>query len=142
MARFVAMMVVAALAAMPAGALAGTGEGLTPQPAPEQPLLQDQVQEAPPPAPAPAPERPPSAAESRIGPGELLLIALAVGVLLGGIWYAISRDARRATAGRIRTQPAGGDDGLGAGRSATRAARRSRKLSAAERRRRKRGRAH
>jgi hypothetical protein len=141
MARIVATMVVVALAAMPAGALGATGAGLTPQPAaPEQPLLQNQVQEAPAPAPAPAPG-PPSAAESRIGPAELLLVGLAVAALIGGIWFAISRDARRATAGRLRTQAAGGDAGLGGGGSATRAARRSRKLSAAERRRRKRGRA-
>jgi Tfp pilus assembly protein FimV len=140
MARIVAMMVVVALAAMPAGALAGTGEALTPQVAPEQPLLQNQAQEAPQPAPAPAPALPPSEAESRIGPGELVLVALVIVVLLGGIWYAISRDARRATRGRVHPQPVAGE-GLGAGGSATRAARRTRKLSAAERRRRKRGRA-
>jgi hypothetical protein len=140
MARIVAMMVVVALAAMPAGALGATGE-LTPQPAPEQPLLQNRVQEAPAPAPAPAPEVPPSETESRIGPGELLLVGLAIALLIGGVWYAIARDARRATAGRIRTQTAAGGDGLGGGGSATRAARRSRKLSSAERRRRKRGRA-
>ncbi|HMJ03320.1 MAG TPA: hypothetical protein VK506_10290 [Conexibacter sp.] len=139
MARIVAMMVVVALAAMPAGALGATGGGLTPQPAPEQPLLQPPPQEE---APAPAPvEGPPSEAESRIGPATLLLVGLGIVALIGGIWFAIARDARRMTGGRVRTQAAGGDSGLGAGGSTTRAARRSRKLSSAERRRRRRGRA-
>ncbi len=139
MARIVAMIVVVAFAAMPAGALGATGGGLTPQPAP-QPLLQNQVEEAP--APAPASEAPPTTSEGRIGPGELLLIGLAVVLLLGGIWFAITRDMRRVTGGGSRTQPAGGGGaGLGAGGSTTRARHRSRRLSAAERRRRKRGKA-
>ncbi len=136
MARIAVLMVVAALAAMPAAALGATGD-LTPPAAPSQPLLQNQVQEAPAPAPADLPESP---SEGRIGPGELLLVVLAVVVLIGGIWFAISRDARRATRGRT-PQPAG-SAGLGGGGSATRAARRSRKLSSAERRRRKHGKAH
>ena len=137
MARIVAMIVVVALAAMPAGALGAAGEGLeAPVPAQEQPLLQNQVQEAPAPEPEPV-EAPPSASESRIGPRTLLLVAAAVAALIGGIWFVIARDARRATAGRLRTQTAGGDGGG----NATRASRRSRKLSASERRRRKRGRA-
>lgn len=138
MARINAVIVVAALAAMPAGALGADGGGLEAPvaPAPQQPLLQDQPQEAP----APAPEQgPPSEAESRIGPRDLLLVGGAIAALIGGIWYVIARDARRATAGRLRAQAAGGE---GAGGSATRAARRTRRLSAAERRRRKRGRAN
>jgi hypothetical protein len=132
MARIVAMTVVVVLAALPAGAMGAAGE-LTPQPAPTQPLFQNEVQEAPAPAPTPEPELPASAAESRIGPGELALIVLAVALLIGGIWFAISRDARRVTRGRT-PQAAGGGGG-----SPTRAAHRSRKLSSAERRRRKRG---
>lgn len=135
MARIVAIVVVAALAAMPAGALGaigGAGQSAPAPPVQQQAPLQNQAPEAPQPAPAELPE---SEVESRIGPGTLMLVIAGVVVLLGGVWYVIARDARRATAGRIRTQTAG--DGLGG----TRAARRSRKLSSAERKRRRRGRA-
>jgi hypothetical protein len=123
MARIVAIMVVAVLAAMPAAAAAA--------PAPQQ---QSPVQQQPVPAPAPQPV--PGPESTTFGPGTLLLIGLVIAALIGGIWFVIARDARRATAGRGHAQP-GGD----AGRSATRSARRSRKPSAAERQRRKRGRA-
>jgi hypothetical protein len=132
MARIVATMVVVALAATPAGALGATE--LTPEPAPQQPLLQNPVQEAPEPEPAPAPS---STTESRIGPGTLLIVGGAILALIGGIWFVIARDAKRATAGRLRTQTAGGETGG----NPTRAGHRSRRLSSAERRRRKRGRA-
>jgi hypothetical protein len=68
-----------------------------------------------------------------------VLVGLGVVVLIGGIWAVIARDARRATGGRVRN--ADGALPGGCGSSATRAARRSRRLSAEERRRRKRGRA-
>lgn len=74
-----------------------------------------------------------------IGLGELLVITLAMVALIIGIWSVISRDARRATAGRVRAttgEPAARRDG-----SATRSARRSRRVSTEERKRRKRGRA-
>jgi hypothetical protein len=144
MARIAAIVVLAVLAAMPAAASAapsGSGGGLqqqapaqpAPAPAPEQSLLQTPEQEAP----APAPEPVTTTDSGTIDRADLLLIVLVIAALMAGIWYVIARDARRATAGRVRTEPAGGVGG-----SATRAGRRSRKLSADERRRRKRGRAH
>jgi hypothetical protein len=148
MARIVALIVVAALAAMPAGALAASRGGARRQPAPaptqqapaaEQPLLQNTVPQE---APAPVQQAPTTQTEAdsgSIGGGELLLIAAVIVALIGAIWFVIARDAKRVTAGRVRT--ADGDLGSGRGGSATRAARRSRRLSADERRRRKRGRA-
>lgn len=135
MARIVAMMVVAALAAMPAAAFGGTAEpGL--RPAPDPSLLQNQIGEAA--AQQPAPAAPTRTDDGVFGTGELALVGVAVVALMGGVWLAIARDARRAAA-RRRAQPAGGDPRLSR-RSPTRA-RRARRLSAAERRRRKRSRA-
>jgi hypothetical protein len=74
-----------------------------------------------------------------VGGGQLALIALAIVGLIGGIWFVIARDARRVTAGRMPSPD--GEVGAGRGGSATRAARRGRRLSADERKRRKRGRA-
>jgi hypothetical protein len=129
-ARIVAIVIVVMLAVTPAGALA----------AGSQSPLQDTVPQQ---QPTPAPQTPPpsqtEANSGSIDSGELLLIVAGIAVLIGGIWMVISRDARRVTAGRVRTA----DSELGAGRggSPTRAGRRSRRLSAEERRRRKRGRA-
>jgi len=133
MARIVALMAVAVLAATPAAALAAGGA---------RSLLQDNAaQQQPAPAPVqttPVPQ--PTRVESgSIGARETLLIALGVVALIGGIWFAIARDARRATAGRLPSQADA--PGSGRGGSATRAARRGRRLSAEERRRRRRGRA-
>jgi hypothetical protein len=144
MVRIVALVAVVALAAMPAAALAAPGDSQQ-APAPavqEQPLLQNPVQEAPPAAttPAPAPVQQ-TEADGTIGRGQLVVIALVIVGLIGGIWFAIARDARKATAGRTHAHAAGSEDAAGRGGSATRAARRSRKPSAAERQRRKRGRA-
>lgn len=130
MARFVALMVVAALAGAPAAAASNP---LLPQPAPQQQQ----------PAPAPAqPQQAPTqttADSGSLSGTQVLLIVIAVAALIGGIWLVIARDARRMTAGRARSSD--GELLGGRGGSATRAARRSRKLSADERKRRKRGRA-
>ena len=134
MARLVVLVIVSALAVTPAAAL--SAPAAQQQPVAEQALLQNQVGEQP--APAPQPVQP-AVEDGRIGRGELLLIGLAIVVLLGAIWLVISRDARRATAGRLRTRD--GERGSDRSGSGTRAARRTRRLSAAERQRRKRGRA-
>jgi len=140
MVRIVALMVVAALAATPAAALAAS----TSAPSPAQSLLgtppaTTPTQEQPVQQQAPAQQTQTTVDSGSISGPQVILIALAVVALIGGIWVAISRDARRATAGRVRSA----DPELlgGRGGSATRAARRSRKLSAAEKQRRKRGRA-
>ena len=77
--------------------------------------------------------------DGSIGAREALLIAVGIVALIGGIWFVIARDAKRVTAGRVRTA----DGALGEAAAAARRApsRRSRRLSADERRRRKRGRA-
>jgi len=136
MARIVALIAAAVLAATPAAALAASGrQGLLQNTAPQQ---------APPPAqttPAPTQTAPPQTEVSSgsIGARETLLIAIGIAVLIGGIWFVIVRDAKRVTAGRLPARD--GESGTGRGGSATRAARRSRKLSADARKRRKRGRA-
>jgi len=132
MARFVALMAVAALAVAPAAAVAASNP-LLPAPAPQQ--------QAPQQAPAPAPAQTQAPVQNTDPNGSLagwqvVLIGLGVIALIGGIWIVIVRDAKRATAGRVRAA-----DAAPRGASATRAGRRSRKLSAEERRRRKRGRA-
>jgi hypothetical protein len=144
MTRIAALLAVLALAAAPAAApvvSSASAAGIAQQQQ-EQPggqLLQDSATQ-----PAPQPQQAPAQQTTEldsgsIGWGDLLLIGLGIVALIGGIWFVIARDARRATAGRVRT----GDAELGGGRggSATRAARRTRRLSAEERRRRKRGRA-
>lgn len=142
MARIVVIVVAVALAALPAAVSAAPGGGGAAQqqaPAAQQQLLQDApAQEAPTPVQQ-APQQT-EADSGSIGTTDLLLIALGIAALIGGIWFVIARDARRVTAGRVRT--ADGEIGAGRGGSATRAARRSRKPSTAERKRRKRGRAH
>lgn len=140
MARIVALIVVAALAGAPAVAVAAVQ-----QPTPAQSLLQGAAETQPPEAPATQPQQAPATTTTTTESGSLsgvqvLLIAVAVVALIGGIWIVIARDAKRATAGR--TRPVDAELLGGRGGSATRAARRSRKLSAAEKQRRKRGRAH
>jgi hypothetical protein len=131
MARIVVLMSLAVLAAPPAAALAAAAPP-EPQQAPfQQAPAQNEVGEQPVPTPAPAPQ----VDDGSVGTREALLIGAGMVALIGGIWFVISRDAKRATAGRL---PAAGDS---PGGRATRASRRSRRLTAAERRRRKRGRA-
>ncbi len=137
MARTVVLLVVALLVAGPAAGLAAAAPATSTQPpfrhttpAPTQ----DQVGEVPTQTQAPA--QPTSADNGSISGWDGLLIGAGIVALIGGIWFVIARDAKRATAGRL---PAA-DSGLG-GSSATRASHRSRRLSAAERKRRKRGRA-
>jgi hypothetical protein len=134
MARIVALLIVAVLAAAPAAGLAAAPPDPTQPPSFEQTPSQSQnlVGEEPDQTQAPPPT---SLDEDSMGAREALLIGAGIVALIGGIWFVIARDAKRATAGRV---PAA-DSGVG--RSTTRASRRSRRLSAAERRRRKRGRA-
>ncbi len=134
MVRIVALIIVAALAAAPAAASAAASTNPFTPPAQQQ----NTPQEAPPQQQPRQPAPQPSTSSGSISGAQGVMIAIAVVALIGGIWIAISRDARRVTAGRVRS----GDEALGGrGGSATRAGRRSRKLSADERRRRKRGRA-
>jgi hypothetical protein len=133
MARIVALMVVAVLAAAPAAGVAAPPD---PTQSPfQQAPPQNQIGEQPVETRAPSPPPQTQLDDGSIGGTEALLIGVGIVALIGGIWFVIARDAKRVTAGRV---PAA-DGGLG--RSATRASRRSRKLSAEERRRRKRGRA-
>lgn len=139
MARIVAFLVLAALAAMPAAAL---GAAPTQQQSPLQqqqaPVpTQDQPGAQTTPAPAPVTQTP--ADSGSLSTRDGILIAVGIVALIGGIWFVIARDAKRATAGHVR--PADSALGEGRGGSATRSARRSRRLSSAERKRRKRGRA-
>jgi hypothetical protein len=125
MARIVALLVVAVLAAAPLAAAAAPEPQQSPlQQAPAPP--QNQVGEQP--APTQAPQQAP-VEDGSIGGREALLVGVGIVALIGGIWFVISRDAKRATAG---LKPA---------HSAPRASRGSRRRSAAERKRRKRGRA-
>jgi len=136
MARLAAILAVVALAATPAAALAAA------QPNPFLP--QQEQQQAPQEAPAqeaPAPQQAPAqqSGDTSIGGGTILLVIVGLAALIAGIWVVIVRDARRATKGRMRVQTSRADPD--AARRASRAAPRGRKLSAEERRRRKRGRA-
>jgi hypothetical protein len=135
MARIVALLVLAVLAAPASGlaAAAATNPAQSPlqQTTPASP--QNQIGEQP---------TQTQAQQTSTGGGSIsgwdgLLIGAGIVALIGAIWFVIARDAKRATAGRL---PAA--DGAPGGGSATRASRRSRRLSAAERKRRKRGRAH
>jgi len=138
MLRIAAIAVVAALVAMPATALAAR----QPQQNPFLPQQQQPAQEPVPAAPPPPPPAPVETGPTPLSRGSLALIALGLGVLIGGIWIFIARDARRATAGRVRVRSRGEEPfAVPQGPSPTRAAPRSRKVSAAERKRRKRGRA-
>ncbi|HKG39488.1 MAG TPA: hypothetical protein VKB25_10910 [Conexibacter sp.] len=139
MARIAAILVVVAFAAVPAGAL-----GADPVEQQQSPLqqqapapTQNEVGEQTTPTPAPVSQT--EANSGSIGTRDLLLIAAGIAALIGGIWFVIARDAKRATAGHVRAA----DSALGEGRggSATRSSRRNRRLSADERKRRKRGRA-
>jgi len=137
MARIIALLVIMVLAAAPAAAVAAAPPDPTQSPF-QQTAPQNQIEEQPgeTQAPAPAPQQT-QLDDGTIGGKEALLIGAGIVALIGGIWFVIARDARRVTAGRV---PAA--DGGSFGRSATRASRRGRRLSAAERKRRKRGRAH
>jgi len=136
MARIVALLVVALLAAAPAAALAAAPPDPTQSPFQQAPP-QNQIEEQPTETQAPSTPAPQQTQfnDGSISGFQAVLIGIGIVALIGGIWFVIARDAKRVTAGRV---PAA-DGALG--RSATRAARRSRRLSAEERRRRKRGRA-
>jgi len=136
MARIVALLVIAVLAAAPAAGLAAATTDPTQSPFQQQAPAPTQNQVGEVPAQTQAPATQTSADNGSISGWDGLLIGAGIVALIGGIWFVIARDAKRATAGRV---PAA-DSGLGG--SATRASRRSRRMSAAERKRRKRGRAH
>jgi hypothetical protein len=112
----VLLLVVAALAALPA---AGTAASI--------PVEVSKQQEAPP--------RP--ATENGVSDSQLALMALGAVVLIAGIWVVIVRDARRRVPEHKRRAAARASDAPGARRARAR----GRKLSPAERRRRKRSRA-
>ncbi len=134
MARIVALLVVAVLAAAPAAGLAAALPDPTQAPFEQAPSqTQNQVGEEP--TQTQAPPQQADLDDTAVGAREALLIGVGIVALIGGIWFVIARDAKRVTAGRV---PAADSS---RGTSATRASRRSRRLSAAERRRRKRGRA-
>jgi uncharacterized protein HemX len=133
MVRLAAMLAVLALAAMPAAATAASNPFVA------APTQQAPAQQAPAPTPAPVPT---TSSNGGIGDGQVVLIMLGAVALIAGIWMVIMRDARRATAGRGSTGVRRDDDGsIRTGGRATKAAHRSRKLSSAERQRRKRGKA-
>ncbi|MDW5594602.1 hypothetical protein VSS74_09655 [Conexibacter stalactiti] len=140
--RFAALIaVVVALAAMPAAALA--------QENPFVPPLQQQA----PSQPAPSTPPPPAPVEDRddddgFGGAAVAVVGLIVIALIGGIWFAISRDARRHAPDRrrvhtARTEPDAAELATpgSRGRHHTRSAPRSRKPSRQEQKRRKRGKA-
>ena len=133
------MAVVLALAALPATAGAVTNP-FVPAPAQQAPAQQAPAQQAPTPTPV-APTT--TGNGGGISNGQVALLSLAAVALIAGIWMVIVRDARRATAGRVRTGRSRRDDdgAVRTGGSATKASHRSRKLSAAEKQRRKRGKA-
>jgi glucose/arabinose dehydrogenase len=138
MARIVALLVLATLAAMPAAALGATAAQEQQSPFQQAPAQsQNQVAEQTTPTPAPVTQT--QADSGSLSARDGILIAIGIVALIGGIWFVIARDAKRATAGHVRTTDGALGDGRGG--SATRSARRGRRLSGAERRRRKRGRA-
>jgi|SRR5215213_1081487 len=139
MPRIVALLALAALAAVtPAAALAAAPvQQQTPLQQQAPTPTQNQVGESTTTAPAPSTQT--EADSGSLGTREALLVAVGIAALIGGIWFVIARDARRATTGHVRTSDSSVGDGRGG--SATRSARRTRRLSADERRRRKRGRA-
>jgi hypothetical protein len=140
MPRFVALIaVVAALVAFPAAALAQ-----------DNPFVPDAGQPAPqqntPPPPAPVDED--GGDDGDMGGGVVIGVGIAVVALIGGIWFAITRDARNAVPQHRRPHTARAEPDADAratpgsrGRHATRAAPRGRKHSKQEQARRKRGRA-
>jgi hypothetical protein len=138
MARIAALIVVALLTAMPAAAVAATNPFV---PAPQQAPQNAAPTQAP--APTPAPVTTTTSNDGGISDGQVALLSLAGVALIVGIWMIIMRDARRATAGRVNTGRSRRDDDgtVRTGGRATKAAHRSRKLSPAERQRRKRGKA-
>jgi len=137
--RIVALIaVVAALVALPATALAQDANPFLPDtPAPQQ--------NTPPP---PAPVEEDGGDDGDLGGGVVIGIGIAVVALIGGIWFAITRDARRAAPQHRRPHTARTEPDAAAratpgsrGRHATRVAARGRKHSKQEQKRRKRGRA-
>lgn len=138
--RFVALIaVVAALVVFPAAALAQDNPFVpdTGQPAPQQ--------NTPPP---PAPVNEDSGDDGDMGPGVVIGVGIAVVALIGGIWFAITRDARRNAPGHRRVHTARTEPDAEAratpgsrGRHPTRSSPRGRKHSRQEQARRKRGRA-
>jgi hypothetical protein len=134
MARIVALLIIVAITVSPAAGIAAAPTDSTQSPFQQAPApTQDQVEQQPVQTQAPASQT--QADDGSVSGTEALLIGVGIVALLGGIWVVIARDARRATAGRVPSA----DSPLGG--SATRASHRSRRLSAAERKRRKRGRA-
>jgi len=132
-------LIVTLLLGLPASALAqsvsGPGNPLSPG------LPQNQTPTQPTTTPAPVPQAPTTSTASGTGlsGSGTLVIAIGALVILGGISLFIWRDARRRAPVRARAGGAGG--GAEGSRTGSKARQKPRKLSPAERRRRKRGRA-
>jgi hypothetical protein len=137
MARLATIVAVVALLAASPAAIAAA-----PQPNPFLPGAgaQQGAQEPVQPQQAPVQQAPTQSTDNGIGSGTIALVVIGLIALIGGIWVVIMRDARRATAGRVRTRTSRTDPDVGR-RSGSRPPPRSRKPSPAERRRRQRGRA-
>jgi hypothetical protein len=143
MIRLAALLAAATLAVAPAAASAQLND-------PFSPPVQQQAPAAPqpnqPPTPAPVEDRDDGDGS---GPGVAIAIGLITVALIGGIWFAITRDARQHTPRRggkhnARTEPTADELATpgSRGRHHTRAAPRSaRRHSKQEQKRRKRGRA-
>jgi hypothetical protein len=135
--RVLSLVVVAGvLLALPGAAAAQVGPG--------NPLSPGLPQSQSPPqttttAPVPVPQTTTTAGDTGLGGGGVAAIAIGALVVLGGISLFIWRDARRRAP--VRARVAGGPSGPAEGRSGSKARQKPRKLSPAERKRRKRGRA-
>src|SRR5829696_5208827 len=129
MARFIVMLVVV-LAAMPVAAVAAPApqpNPFLPQPQQEE-VPQNQAPQQAPVAPAPTSVQD----DGGLSSGTATLGIIVAIRLIGGIWFVIARDARRATAGRVRVHTSRTDDPDAQRRGGTRPPPRSRKPSPAE----------
>ncbi|MDO8186211.1 hypothetical protein Q5424_03785 [Conexibacter sp. JD483] len=145
MIRLAALLAVATLAVAPAAATAqALNDPLSPLQGQQQAPISPQPNQ--PPAPAPVENRDDGDGS---GPGVAIAIAVITVALIGGIWFAITRDARQHAPKRNRRHTARTDPTAeelatpgSRGRHRTRAApRTTRRHSKQEQKRRKRGRA-
>jgi hypothetical protein len=136
LALFVAMLLAIPAEAFAAGSPASTTSPLSPG-LPQSPSALPTT--APQSTVIPTTSTSSSSSDSGLTGTNAILIAIGALVLLGGISFFIWRDARRRAP--VRGRPAAASAGELGGRSGSRPRSKPRKLSPAERRRRKRGRA-